>query len=59
VHRFSGNNYKRYNTMAEAEGRYTRYLAGEKREMSGNRMKTTVIVMMLIVTSSLFYVIVA
>ena len=26
VHRFSGNSYKGYNTMAEAEARYTRYL---------------------------------
>ena len=28
VHRFSGNSYKGYNTMEEAEARYTRYLAG-------------------------------
>jgi hypothetical protein len=48
VHCFSGNNYKGYNTMAEAEGRYTRYLAGEKREMSRNWIKTTIIVMILI-----------
>jgi len=58
VHRFSGNSYKGYNTRTEPEGRYTRYLAGERREMSMNRMKTTFIVMMLIVTAFLFYVIV-
>ena len=38
VHRFSGNSYKGYNTMAEAEARYTRYLAGVR--MTRNRMKT-------------------
>ena len=32
VHRFSGNSYKGYTTRAEAEARYTRYLAGERRE---------------------------
>ena len=37
VHRFSGNSYKGYNTMAEAEARYTRYLAGVR---TRNRMKT-------------------
>ena len=52
VHRFSGNSYKGYITRAEAEARYTRYLAGERR----NRMKTTFIVMMLIVPAFLFYV---
>ena len=52
VHRFSGNNYKGYVTRAEAEGRYARYLAGERR----NRMKTTFIVRMLIVPAFLFYV---
>ena len=59
VHRFSGNSYKGYNTMAEAEARYAHYLAGERREMRRNRMKTTFIVMMRIVTTFLFYVIVA
>jgi hypothetical protein len=53
VYRFSGNNYKRYNTMAEADGRYARYLAVVRREMRRARMKTTFIVM-LIVTVSLF-----
>ena len=47
VHRFSGNSYKGYNTMAEAEARYTRYLAGVR---TRNRMKTYtfVVVIMLI-----------
>ena len=55
VHRFSGNSYKGYTTRAEAESRYARYLAGERR----NRMKTSFIATMLIVmTASLFYVMV-
>ena len=58
VHRFSGNSYKGYNTRAEAEARYTRYLVGERRERRRNRMKTSFIAMMLIVTASLFYVMV-
>ena len=37
VHRFSGNSYKGYNTMAGAEARYTRYLVGVR---TRNRMKT-------------------
>ena len=57
VHHFSGNNYKGYITRAEAEARYARYLAGERRERRRNRMKTSFITMMLIVmTASLFYV---
>ena len=32
VHCFSSNNYKGYTTSAEAEVRYTRYLAGERDE---------------------------
>ena len=32
VHHFSGNSYKGYTTRAEAESRYARYLAGERRE---------------------------
>ena len=55
VHRFSGNNYKGYHNRAEAEGRYTHYLAGEMRR---NQMKTMGFVMMLIVTMVMFYVIV-
>ena len=48
VHRFSGNSYKGYNTMAEAEARYTRYLAVVR---TRNQMKTYtfVAVIMLIV----------
>ena len=49
VHRFSGNSYKGYTTRAEAEARYARYLAGERRERWRNRMKTSFIAMMLIV----------
>ena len=49
VHRFSGNSYKGYTTRAEAESRYARYLAGERRERWRNRMKTSFIAMMLIV----------
>ena len=37
VHRFNGNSYKGYTTMAKAEARYTRYLAGVR---TRNRMKT-------------------
>ena len=59
VHRFSGNSYKRYTTRAEAEARYVRYLAGERRERRRNRMKTSFIAMMLIVmTVAIFYVMV-
>ena len=58
VHRFSGNSYKGYTTRAEAEVRYARYLAGERRERRRNRMKISFIAMMLIVTATLFYVMV-
>ena len=58
VYRFSGNSYKGYTTRAEAETRYARYLAGERRERRRNRMKTSFIAMMLIVTAALFYVMV-
>ena len=59
VHRFSGNSYKGYTTRTEAEVRYTRYLAGERRECWRKRMKTSLIAMMLIMmTASLFYVMV-
>ena len=59
VHRFSGNSYKGYTTRAEAESRYARYLAGERRERWRNWMKTSFIAMMLIVmTAALFYVMV-
>ena len=58
VHRFSGNSYKGYTTRAEAEVRYARYLAGERRERRRNQMKISFIAMMLIVTATLFYVMV-
>ena len=58
VHRFSGNSYKGYTTWAEAEARYTHYLAGKRRERTRNRMKVSFIAMMLIVTATLFYVMV-
>jgi hypothetical protein len=59
VHRYSGNSYKGYTTRAEAEARYARYLAGERRERRRNRVKITFIAMMLIVTAALLiYVIV-
>ena len=58
VHRFSGNSYKGHTTRAEAEARYARYLAGERRERRRNRMKTSFITMMLVVTAALFYVMV-
>ena len=59
VHRFSGNSYKGYTTRAEAEARYARYLAGERRERRRNRVKISFIAMMLIVTAALLiYVIV-
>ena len=58
VHRFSGNSYKGYATRVEAEDRYARYLARERRERRRNRMKTSFIAMMLIVTAALFYVMV-
>ena len=58
VHCFSGNSYKGYTSRAEAEARYARYLAGERRERRRNRMNTSFIVMMLIVTAALFYVMV-
>jgi len=57
VHGFSGNSFKGFSTMAEARARYTSYLAGERRAMWRNRMKTTFVVMMPIVTAFLFYAI--
>ena len=59
VHRFSGNSYKGYNTMAEAQARYASYLAGETYlagERRRKRMKTTfVMTIMLIASAFLFY----
>ena len=36
VHHFSGNSYKGYNTRADTEGRYVRYLAIERIHMRRN-----------------------
>ena len=59
VHRFRGNSYKGYTTRAEAEVRYVRYLAGERRERWRNQMKTSFIAIMLIMmTAALSYVMV-
>lgn len=59
VHDFSGNSYKGYNTMVEAEARYATYLARERREMRRDRMTTFAFaVMMLLVLMLLFVVLV-
>jgi viroplasmin and RNaseH domain-containing protein len=58
VHHFSGNSYKGYTTIAEAEDRYACYLAGERMERRMNHVKTTFITTMLVVTATLFYVMV-
>ncbi|XP_044955740.1 uncharacterized protein LOC123406318 isoform X2 [Hordeum vulgare subsp. vulgare] len=47
-----GQEYKGYTTRAEAEVRYARYLAGERRERWKNRMKTSFIAIMLIVMTA-------
>src|ERR1041384_4324703 len=53
VHHFSGNSYKGYPTRAEAEARYARYLAAERRR---DRMKITyLITMMLTVIATLYF----
>ncbi|KAK1631943.1 hypothetical protein QYE76_006258 [Lolium multiflorum] len=54
VHRFSGNSYKGYTTLEEAETRYANFRAGQRREM----WRTPFIVMMLVATVSLVYYIV-
>ena len=54
-HCFSGNSYEGYPTRAEAEARYARYLAGERREQRSYRMKINLVTMMLIVTATLFF----
>jgi ribonuclease HI len=51
VHRFSGNSYKGYTTLEEAETRYANFRAGQRREM----WRTPFIVMMLVATVSLVY----
>ena len=59
VHRFGGNNYKGYDTREEAEARYARYLAGQRRVIWRNRMKTTFFWMILVVpVSALLYALV-
>lgn len=55
VHRFSGNSYKGFNTLAEAEASYALFLPGERREARRKRMKTTFVVMMFIVTVLLLF----
>jgi len=54
VHRFSGNSYKGYTTLEEAETRYANFLARQRREMWRSRM-TPFVVMMLAATASLVY----
>jgi hypothetical protein len=56
VHRFSGNSYKGYNTLVEAETRYANYLARERREMGRSRMTTFLVMMLTAATVFLFYV---
>ncbi|KAK1699493.1 hypothetical protein QYE76_016190 [Lolium multiflorum] len=51
VHRFSGNSYKGYTTLEEAETRYANFRAGQRREM----WRTPLVVMMLAATASLVY----
>ncbi|KAK1692603.1 hypothetical protein QYE76_009300 [Lolium multiflorum] len=54
VHRFSGNSYKGYTTLEEAETRYANFRAGQRREM----WRTPFVVMMLAATVSLVYYVV-
>jgi ribonuclease HI len=56
VHRFSGNNYRGYNTLAEVETRYANYLARERREMGRSRMTPLLVMMLTAATGFLFYV---
>jgi viroplasmin and RNaseH domain-containing protein len=57
VHRFSGNSYKRYNTLAEAKTRYANYLARERTmKMERSRMTTFLVMMLTAATAFLFYV---
>jgi hypothetical protein len=53
--KFSGNNYKWYQTKEQAEASYLKHLAGERRNRN---MKTIVIPFVLIVATFLVYVIV-
>ena len=55
VHGFCGNSYKGYNSREEAEARYMKHLAGERK----NKMKTSnIIPILLIVIAFLLYVII-
>jgi viroplasmin and RNaseH domain-containing protein len=57
VHRFSGNSYKGYYSLAEAQTRYANYLARERtREMERSRMTTFLVMMLTAVTVFIFYV---
>jgi ribonuclease HI len=57
VYRFSGNSYKGYNTLVEAETRYANYLARERtREMERSRMTTFLVMMLTAAIAFLFYV---
>jgi viroplasmin and RNaseH domain-containing protein len=57
VHRFNGNSYKGYHTLAEAQTRYANYLARERtREMERSRMTTFLVMMLTAATIFLFYV---
>lgn len=48
VHGFSGNSYKGYKTMVEAEARYATYLAREKTEKTRARMTTFAIAVLIL-----------
>ena len=53
VNGFGGNRYKKYTTRAEAEARYTLFLAEERRN---RRIKpATVLMLMIVVPSFLLY----
>jgi viroplasmin and RNaseH domain-containing protein len=57
VHHFSGNSYKGYNTLAEAQTRYANYLARERtREMERSQMTTFLVMMLTAATVFIFYV---
>jgi hypothetical protein len=56
VHHFSGNSYKGYNTLVEAETRYANYLARERREMGRSQITPFIVMMLTPATAFLFYV---
>ena len=51
VHRFSGNNYKGYATLEEAEAQYANFRSRQRRQT----WRTPFVVMMLAATASLVY----